>query len=84
MKNDMKRNRLEKLFLHMIQATGSHNGSAPDVAGETKQELKQDRKETRHESTALFQRFYRLAQSVLAAIWSKSLVGLHYYILMQI
>ena len=34
----MKRNRLEKLFLHMIQATGSYNGSAPDVVGETKEE----------------------------------------------
>ena len=36
MKNDMKRKRLEKLFLHMIETTGSHNRSAPDVAGETR------------------------------------------------
>ena len=68
----------------MIQATGSSNRSVLDVAGETKQELMQDRKETRHESTALFQRFYKLAQSVFTAIWSKSWVGLHYYIPMQI
>ena len=37
MKNDMKRNRQEKLFLHMIKTTGSRNRSAPDVAGETRQ-----------------------------------------------
>ena len=49
-----------------------------------KQELMQDKKETRHKPTALFQRFYKLAQSVLTAIWSKSWVGLPYYILMQV
>ena len=38
MKNDMKRKRLEKLFLHMIQTTGSLNRSAPDVAGETRRD----------------------------------------------
>ena len=37
MKDDMKRKRLEKLFLHMIQTAGSRNRSVPDVAGETRQ-----------------------------------------------